>query len=72
MTEGEAKTKWCCGPKMVADMFLASKGYPNPNLNGRCIGSSCMAWRWDIEYNRNRKFDKPADAWGFCGLAGTP
>jgi hypothetical protein len=33
MTEDEAKTKWC--PK------IEHRGL------GKCIGSGCMAWRWE-------------------------
>lgn len=42
MTEDEAKTKWCCGPKIVADQILANRlmlempRKPNPpDSNGR-------------------------------------
>ena len=57
-TEDEAKTKFC---PLVAQGMLAG----NP-FNGQpyCIGSACMAWRWQATVLGLRK--------GFCGLAGRP
>jgi hypothetical protein len=40
MTEDEAKTKWCFRRKPDPIYF------PEPS-NIRCIGSACMAWRWE-------------------------
>lgn len=66
MTEEEAKTKVCPVAKM--------RGSFDGNWDkGGCIGSACMAWRWNGAYPladdppeiRNR-YD------GHCGLAGKP
>lgn len=35
MTEEEAKQKFCCRPLAALDIS-----------DTRCLGSSCMAWRW--------------------------
>jgi hypothetical protein len=75
MTEEEAKTKWCPFARLIAEMrsnlgnvgFTESHnrratedgdGFPSA---ARCIGSSCMAWRW-----------KSLNESGYCGLAGKP
>lgn len=50
MTEEEAKTRDCCGPRMLATAFLLphdrSAGGGLINRAARCIGAECMAWRW--------------------------
>lgn len=71
MNEDEAKTKWCPARRQTLDAF--------------CIGTRCMAWRWnghvdratgrllqgltDIERNES---DDHVAAVGFCGLSGKP
>ena len=69
MTEDEAKTK-TCHKTLAADIF---------NLNGSsvrspkfCIGSACMAWRWQEAYPRQADdtFANRSATQGFCGLAG--
>ena len=56
MTEAEAKTKWCHRTML-----------PQPADWSRCVGSDCMAWRW----NTDRDPALETIEWdGFCGLAG--
>lgn len=59
-----------------------------PALNGPCIASKCMWWRWDEEYNDELRegirerwepgtpgdvwFDHAANMVGYCGAAGRP
>ena len=47
MTEEEAKTKWCPMGIGLKDFPNSPVGQDNPR---RCIGSACMAWRWDEEW----------------------
>ena len=75
MTEDEAKTKWCPHKRVVIVSDDLSDLCPSHNLiafdgkpdlakdapHYRCIGSACMAWRFNISM-----------ATGFCGLAGRP
>lgn len=66
LTEDEAKDKFCCSQTV---------GY-------RCIGSQCMAWRWEWSskaYKSRQDFLKEhplvtddVEYRGFCGLAGRP
>lgn len=84
MTEDEAKTKWCCGPKTAADAAIVIANGPVSG-NGLCVASACMAWREttaaflkdtgerarpDTIYATASLERKPAG--GFCGLAGNP
>lgn len=60
MTEDEAKEARCCGPEGCGreDAFRVRW----------CIGSACMAWRWDdVDAPREGPH---ASASGHCGLAG--
>mgnify|MGYP000181417732 CR=1 FL=1 len=69
MTEDEAKTKWC------PHVRVETGHIEGPAVNrsdsdwpmGRCIGSACMAWRWDAEKCRQGQINH-----GYCGLAGKP
>ena len=76
MTEQEAKTKACC-------MSFSLQGV-HPSVAGQttfttfeprnCIGSACMAWRWDsvgMEYEHAGYGGKDKGK-GHCGLAGKP
>jgi hypothetical protein len=76
MTEEEAKTKTC--HKTLVPLLNAT-GSPGP-----CIGSACMAWRWqhipemyryrDIHGNQQLGTKEGAQSTtdGYCGLAGKP
>jgi hypothetical protein len=80
MTEDEAKTKWCCSPKVMADAVLSkvldSQRAPVPDgRNGLCIASACMAWRWmawveGVAVSYGPGYGDKTN--GFCGLAGKP
>jgi hypothetical protein len=63
LTEKEVREKIC-------QQTLAG----DPEQNGNCEGSRCMAWRWgeppDMERGNDR-VPRP-DRRGFCGLAGMP
>lgn len=63
LTENSAMKKWCPFAR-VADGRGASINRDWDGLEGEqwCIGSRCMAWRWeDNRYER-----------GYCGMAGKP
>lgn len=77
MTEKEAKEKWCpfmrietrSGAAVNTRLIPTSHGgafgmisYVETEITGKCIASSCMAWRQANEYESS----------GFCGLAGKP
>ena len=78
MTEDEAALKRCCGPDGCGHFN------DNPFPARWCIGSACMAWRWndpwtsqteeghggDIVVRLKRKPGEPK--LGYCGLAGAP
>jgi len=86
MTEDEAKTKWCAHARQVGDprnmqsSWNRTAGEPWET----CIGSACMAWRWDyagtvIEFDGmitvaqlDRMKRQATPQHGFCGLAGRP
>jgi hypothetical protein len=91
MTEAEAKTKWCPFARSEISGMIANRpmNYSSGNSNSDrvCIGSSCMAWRWDgqSEYRHPKGPEflrycqgTPEDVGatfhreGYCGLAGSP
>lgn len=67
VTEEEAKTKYC------QESFGPGSGsWETTPAQRRCMGSTCMAWRWhfngDIRnIDRGQNDDRSL---GFCGLAG--
>ena len=70
MTEDEAKTKAC--HKTLTPVASADGSAPW-FTSQTCIGSACMAWRWDGGFPLPN--DPPAISErynGFCGLAGKP
>jgi len=85
MTEDEAKTKWC--PFVRIESYERTNSY-NRHSDGdastnvlKCIGSACMAWRWDTSTWSLQSDDKGLlmrrsadmeEPYGFCGLAGNP
>jgi hypothetical protein len=67
MTENEAKTKYCCGPLLLAETWINEEAIKAEHemKTGRCLASACMAWRRDYEEDSLGKD-------GYCGLAGRP
>lgn len=86
MTEEEALTKLCCGPRIVAASAAAvapKNTAATATIEGsfKCCGSLCMAWRVREQIGlgpngERRSFDMDGmTRWvddGFCGLAGAP
>lgn len=82
MTEEQAKTKWC--PAFRGNDHGINRPLEMEGLIGRCLGSSCMAWRGkesaqfarraEDEFHRSGRRLAPssADIDGYCGLAGAP
>lgn len=67
VTEEEAKTKRCCGGPQCGNYEPIADGW-------RCIGSACMAWRWQmIDDGDSMHLARwvPSDK-GYCGKAGRP
>ncbi len=62
MTEDEAKTKTCCGPKVLTASLLLGKTDQSLKPAMLCLGSACMGWRWVVT------LEGPDH--GYCGLAG--
>lgn len=80
VTENEAKDRWCpfsrinyagirTDGKVVAVSNRDKPVIALANLDDHnmcmCIGSRCMAWRWEERTDRIPQF-------GHCGLAGRP
>lgn len=78
LTEDEAKTKRCQETFAALDAFTTNGalvpvastvtvttgayGHAIPTAPTHCIGSACMAWRWNLS----------GTALGYCGKAGKP
>lgn len=66
-TEDEARKKECCGPQAA-----------NPQHNGMCSASNCMAWMWGENGHWQGDTSKITPeaggaTWvrnGYCGIAG--
>lgn len=89
LTESEAREKWCpfARAPFVPDAAIISPG-PGDVIAanrtetdvpvGRCVASSCMAWRWSakqphtVGYAPDGNPNPGQDASGSCGLAGSP
>ena len=86
-TEEEAKTKWCAhaiashtNPRGKARWDENGNEVTEDRFSHNCIGSACMAWRWEPGAFYSSYSDKmvvtkngsakPAE--GYCGLAGKP
>ncbi len=77
MTEDKAKTKWCPFVRMSPQSATNNRGdyHPNPG-NVNCIGSACMAWRWNLIVKKHHQMqmtvppDEYSNVNGYCGLAG--
>ncbi len=84
MTEDEAKAKWCPHARIDSTGFNRPNPGPTVDVQGDwapCVGSACMAWRWDTRYFEDRETGKAYGTNaperfmvepGFCGLAGKP
>jgi len=82
VTEDQAKTTRCCGPNGCGEVRDDMRGLPD-NAPRYCIGSACMAWRWELTDRGHRVFQTkglevliqeaaPNKLTGYCGLAGKP
>jgi len=61
VTEEQAKKKLC------------PSSYPDPNVQGDCLASECMAWRWiDPDTFQTATGVRPQVKLGYCGKAGRP
>jgi hypothetical protein len=77
MTENEAKTKWCPYSRVLITLDIGnglSSAIGNANRQqdkplGMCLGSECMAWRWNRDVSALGALNTRP---GFCGLAGVP
>lgn len=79
MTEAEAKTKWC--PMVRYSVFdyesrseVIATNRQKDNVDGNCIGSACMMWRWHLgdDPESRSKGGICLPPTGYCGLAGKP
>jgi len=83
VTEDEAQTKWCPAVRFVPETATT---HPGTNRGTRiergaegapgfkCIGSACMAWRWEVSPAAASAYEGIGGATivagGYCGLAG--
>lgn len=81
MTEEEAKQRWCPFARVGYEQTTFNR-FNNP-ANAiasspvwpaicNCIGSKCMAWRWEYDDYRATGGGLEQTDSGYCGLAGKP
>ena len=74
MTEDEAKIRWCPFAN-VSDRpdgpIAGANRWPGNSFANHscCIGSACMAWRWETTEHDGIPRET---IYGYCGLAGKP
>lgn len=67
MTEDEAKTKWCPFARVSANHGDSASNRSvglddglgqEPHLfqASRCVGSACMAWRWEADPEKGKQY----------------
>ena len=66
-TEEEAKTKWCHATIARTNVHVDDR---LDSFQPRCIGSDCMAWRWQPNASVSQGINGTRP--GYCGLAGKP
>lgn len=80
-SEEEAKGLWCFAGRSYCNGTSVNRGDNGGGLSrSRCLGSSCMAWRWQgwkvqgaILPQQNPPEEKRSGPrLGYCGLAGEP
>lgn len=70
-TEAEASKKWCPFGRIGHRAGIAINDPMNPNFSAHCIGSGCMAWRWNGYMPvAGSPIEGQDEASGYCGLAG--
>jgi len=67
ITEVEAAKKIC--PMSVgAGMNNRVLIYDGLEMGRACIGSKCMAWRWDYQWDEKADKSVYSDTLGYCGM----
>jgi hypothetical protein len=61
-TEAEAKEACCPLALRIAPAQVNSS-------RDLCVGSRCMAWRWENSYSA-KVLGSPPNHYGYCGMAG--